>query len=367
MSTAHSGADTDKGTAAQDLPPGDDHMVRVPADRLRARITEVLTAVGAPSAHAHLQADLLTEAELRGHASHGLLRLSRLVARIEHGVLDPSATGSHRWDKAALLVTDGRDGFGPVIALAALERVMERARETGSATAVLSGNNHLGMLAYYADHVARRGQVLVATTSTEALVHPWGGREALVGTNPIAIGVPADPEPLVFDMATSRVSAGKIRDCAGRGQPIPEGWAVDAAGNPTTNAAAAVDGALAPFGGAKGYGLAVALGALTGALTASALGRDVTGTLSDTAPNTKGDVFVVIEVPDAARRAVGAYLQTLRSSQPFDPASPVSVPGDGALRRRSAALRDGVALSAQLWHRVCGMHPPTSPDNEKDI
>jgi L-2-hydroxycarboxylate dehydrogenase (NAD+) len=363
VSWAHGGA----GTATQDPSNADDPMVRVSADRLRARITEVLAAVGAPSAHAHLQADLLTEAELRGHASHGLLRLPRLVARIANGVLDPSATGSHRWAKPALLVTDGQDGFGPVVALAALDRVMERARETGSATAVLSGNNHLGMLAYYADHVARRGQVLIATTSTEALVHPWGGREALVGTNPIAIGVPADPEPLVLDMATSGVSAGKIRDYAGRGQSIPEGWAVDAAGNPTTDAAAAVDGALAPFGGAKGYGLAVALGALTGALTASALGRNVTGTLSDTAPNTKGDVFVVVEVPHGARQAVGTYLQTLRSSNPFDPSSPVGVPGDGGLRRRSAGLRDGVALSAQLWSRVCGLHPATSPDNEKDI
>ncbi|GAB3346249.1 Ldh family oxidoreductase [Modestobacter lapidis] len=362
MSSAQSGA----GTTPQDLTDGDDPRVRVSARRLRERISEVLVAAGAPTTHADLQADLLTEAELRGHASHGLLRLPRLVARIANGVLDPAATGSHRWAKPALLVTDGEDGFGPVIAFAALDRLTARARETGSATAVISGNNHLGMLAYYADHVARRGQVLIATTSTEALVHPWGGREALVGTNPIAIGVPADPEPLVLDMATSRVSAGKIRHHAGRGQPIPEGWALDAVGNPTTDAAAAVDGALAPFGGAKGYGLAVALGALTGALTASALGRDVTGTLSDKAPNTKGDVFVVVEVPASARRAVGAYLQTLRSSNPSDPANPVSVPGDGGLRRRTAALHDGVVLSAELWQRIRALDPTTSPDHAKD-
>jgi LDH2 family malate/lactate/ureidoglycolate dehydrogenase len=354
------------GHATQDPPQDRDPAVRVPADRLRERITEVLMAAGAPRAHAHVQADLLTEAELRGHPSHGLLRLPRLVARIVNGVLDPAAVGSHRWAKPALLVTDGQDGFGPVVALAALERVMDRARETGSATAVISGNNHLGMLAYYADHVARRGQLLIATTSTEALVHPWGGRQALVGTNPIAIGVPAEPDPLVLDMATSRVSAGKIRDYAGRGQPIPAGWALDAAGNPTTDAAAAVDGALTPFGGAKGYGLAVALGALTAALTASAFGRDVTGTLTDDAPNTKGDVFVVIEVPVGAGGAVGAYLAALRSSDRADPAVPVGVPGDGGLRRRAAALRDGVALSRQLWHRVGAMQPNTSPDHEKD-
>lgn len=341
--------------------------VRVDAGLLHRRITEVLVAAGAPVGHAVQQADLLTEAELRGHPSHGLLRLPRLVARIGNGVLDPAAAGDHRWAASALLVTDGQNGFGPVVALAALDRLLAATPTTGSATAVVHRSNHLGALSYYAEYVARRGHVLIATTSTEALAHPWGGRRALVGTNPIAIGVPGEPDPLVLDMATSQVSAGKIRDHAARGRPLSPGWALDAAGDPTTDATAAVDGALAPFGGAKGYGLAVALGALAGALTGSAFGTEVTGTLTDALPTTKGDVFVVIRTPPGAASAVGAYIEVLRASDPADPASPVEVPGTGGRRRRDAALREGVELSADLWERVSGL-PGARPDHdERDI
>ncbi len=314
---------------------------------------QALERAGAPLAQARVQAEHLVEAELRGRASHGLLRLPRLVERIRNGVLDPATCGQGNWRGAALLDLDGQRGFGPVVAYAGLEAACARARETGVAVVAIRNNNHLGMLALYAEHVARQGQALIGLSTSEALVHPWGGRHAMLGTNPIAIGVPAQPEPFVLDMATSIVAMGTIHDHANRNAPIPQGWALDAQGEPTTDAAAAKLGALAPFGDAKGYALGLAFEVLVASLTASAMGTDVVGTLDSEQVCNKGDVFIVI-APAAGQTlaAVSAYLQALRDSAPADPARPVMVPGDRAAQQRERARQQGFSIAADVWARI---------------
>ncbi|MGW4125461.1 Ldh family oxidoreductase [Nocardia sp. NPDC004711] len=318
-------------------------------DEAFALATRILQDHGASLRSAELQADLLIDADLRGHPSHGLLRLPRLVRRIASGVLDPGTEGRSSWTRSALLEVDGEHGFGAVIAHNALAAITERARSTGVAAAAIKNNNHIGMLAYYAEKVASDGQILIASTTSEALVHPWGGWRAMLGTNPLAIGVPSDGDPLVFDMATGTVSMGKIHAYAAAGRPLEAGWAVDAAGCPTVDAERAKVGAIAPFGGAKGYGLGIALEVLVAALAQTALGRDVRGTLDDDHFSTKGDIFIVAEVPPGAQRAVAAYLDEVRNSPPTDPHTPVSVPGDRGAARRKAALTAGLSLPEALW------------------
>ncbi|GAA4321074.1 Ldh family oxidoreductase [Pigmentiphaga soli] len=318
-----------------------------------------LGRAGVPPAHARLQVDLLVDAELAGRASHGLLRLPRVVQRIRNGVCDPVTEGDALWRGEAFLDVDGNRGLGPVVACAALDRIGERARRTGVAAAAIRNNNHLGMIGWYAERVARGGQALIALTTSEALVHPWGGRKALLGTNPIAIGVPARPHPFVLDMATSLVSMGQIHDYAHRGQPLSPGWALDAAGEPTTDAAAARDGAIAPFGGAKGYALGLAFEVLVTALTGAALGADVRGTLDATEPCNKGDVFIVIEpAGSAAARAIAAYLDAIRACPPARPGEPVLVPGDRGRDSREARLRDGIRLAEPVWREIVALSRP---------
>jgi len=169
-------------------------------------------------------------------------------------------------------LTGARYHFGQISTRAALDAIIPRAKEDGIAIAAIRNTNHLGALAYYAEHVAGLGLTCIALTISEALVHPWGGRKAMIGTNPIAIGVPADPTPMVLDMATGLVSMGKIHDHANRGAPIPLGWALDEKGDPTTDASAAKKGAIAPFGGPKGYALGIAFEVLVASLAASAIG-----------------------------------------------------------------------------------------------
>jgi len=323
----------------------------VAREQLSELVERVLVRHGVPPAHAQTQGRLFIGAQMRGTASHGLLRLRRVVERLQAGLAKAGESGMQDWTAPGFLAVDGQRGLGPVVALAALDAVIPRARQNGIAIAAIRNANHLSAIAFYADYVARQGLTVIALTISEALVHPYGGRRAMIGTNPIAIGVPADPEPLVLDMATSLVSMGKIHDHANRAAPIPEGWALDAAGNPTTDAAAAKDGAIAPFGGAKGYALGLAFEVLVASLAASAIGTGVKGTLDSQHPSNKGDLFIVIAPPhaDAAKALVTQYLTEVRASPPMAADRPVLIPGDRAHTARDKAKAQGVYLDEGHW------------------
>lgn len=332
-------------------PEGYETAMKVPADQLRRLTETILTDCGAPLAHARIQADMLIDAQMRGLPSHGLMRLRRLVERIHTGQAAPAATGAHVWTSRNFLSVDGEKGLGPVVASAALDAICPRARADGIAITAIHNCNHLGSMAWYAERVAADGLTIIGLTISEALVHPYGGRKPLLGTNPITIGVPADPHPLVLDMATSLVAMGKVYDYAHRGEPIPQGWALDENGDPTTDARAATKGAIAPFGGAKGYALGLAFEVLVASLAQSGIGTHVAGTLDAVQASNKGDLFIVIAPShaDAAKAIVTAYLDEIRHAAPADPAHPVLVPGDRSRAAREASRKNGVELNDRLW------------------
>jgi L-2-hydroxycarboxylate dehydrogenase (NAD+) len=318
-----------------------------------------LMNAGVPEASAQLQAELLVDSEQRGLRSHGLLRLPRLVERIRNGVADPVTVGEHRWHGDALLLVHGANGLGPVVAREALREISERAKSTGIACASIASSNHLGALAWYVRDVAAAGQICIALTTSEAIMHPHGGRHAMVGSNPIAIGVPAHPRPLVLDMATSRISMGQVIDYINRGDELEPGWARDASGEPTTDPRAARDGSIAPVGGAKGYGLGIAFEVLVASLTGSALGTSVVGTLDSIHPANKGDVFIILNVPHASVvEQVSAYLNGVRASPAADTAEPIVVPGDRSDQRKQHAIVHGLDVSDGLWAQLIAMSGP---------
>lgn len=182
----------------------------------------------------------------------------------------------------------------------------------------------------------------------------------MVGTNPLSVAIPvadegSDDEPVVLDMATGEISMGKVLDFAARGVPLPEGAAVDESGTPTTDAAAAARGAISPFGGPKGYALAVLLEVLVASLTGTALGRDVRGTLDPDDECTKGDLFVAVDPGACGAGDMGAvrdYLARLRAELPAAGHESVTVPGDRARATRAANLRDGVPVAELTWTRA---------------
>lgn len=330
-----------------------DDAVIVEADLVRAAVAAVLVRSGADPDEAATQADHLVEAELRGHPSHGIRRLPVLVDRLGAGVTTSGVDPALVWRTDSALAVDARGAFGPVVAHRVLDLLLERAATTGIALATIRGGGHLGMLAPYLERIVAAGSAGIVLTTSEALVHPWGGTTAMVGTNPIGIGVPADGDALILDMSTAATPVGRIHDYAARGEPIPLGWAVDADGVPTTDADAAARGSISPFGGAKGYALGVALQALVGVLAGSAFGPGVRGTL-DAHPSTKGDVLVVFSLDalgaTGSLAGLAAYLDDVRHS-----GSAVTTPGERARRERAARTATGIPLDAAVWARVLAL------------
>jgi LDH2 family malate/lactate/ureidoglycolate dehydrogenase len=325
--------------------------VRVDADTARALAIDLLKQRGASEDNARSQADLLVEAELRGHPSHGLQRLPRLLARVDRGLINPRTTGAGTWIADSVLDVDRMMGLGPAVALAALQQLETRIHTAGIAMATIHNSNHLGMLAPYVEKIAEWGCVGIAISSSEALVHPHGGTRALLGTNPIAIAVPTAKRPMVLDLATSTVSMGKIHHYAASGMEIPEGWARDARGRATTNAVDAKSGAIAPFGGAKGYGLGIALELLIAALAATDLAPGIRGTLDSEFVCNKGDVLIAVRArPEAGHfKRLSEYLDVVRLSPRAEPDVPITIPGDGATARRAQTLKNGFEVDAALW------------------
>ncbi len=335
--------------------------VAVTAAEERAVIEEILTSLGAAAEEARQQADCYVEADLRGFHSHGIQRMPVLIERIRKGFINLGGRPDFQWVAPSCLHVEGRRGLGPVVAMRSLVEAESRARQNGLALVTIRDSSHSVMAGYYCEEWARRGWVLIAMTVSEALVHPEGGAEALLGTNPIAMGFPLEPEPFVFDIATSASAFGKIQDLKHRGKPVPEGWAVDEEGRPTTDADAALRGSLNPAGGAKGYALGLGIEVLVGLLAGTPFGTDVLGTLDTEHPCTKGDLFLLIQpnaFPFFPDRTVAAadYLRQIRQSQPQPGADAVRLPGDRSRAMREERLQNGIPLAGSVWDAVKTLH-----------
>lgn len=329
----------------------------VPLSTLTATVEATLRAHGVSPGDARLQAAVWVEADLRGQPSHGVQRLFTMLGRIANGVVNVRSRPVYTWTAPGVLVVDGDDGLGPPIATATVEALAERAVTQGITLGLVRRAHHLGMLAPYTERLAQLGCVGIASCTSEALVHAWGGVGSVVGTNPIAIAAPIEGHPpFSLDMSTGATSRGRILHHARIDEPLMPGWAVDSGGRPTTDPHAALDGSISPFGGSKGYALSLALEVIIAGLTSTALGTDVTGTLDEHHPVTKGDLFICIDPGGAGLAGLGpavvAYLDEIRCSQPADRSHSVKVPGDRARSTRSQNTAEGVPIDGDLWRRI---------------
>jgi L-2-hydroxycarboxylate dehydrogenase (NAD+) len=295
---------------------------------------------------------MLVTAEARGKDSHGLLRLPRYLRGIEHGNVDPDGEIEIVRDSGAAATLSGGSRLGPAVAVRATAEAATRAHEYGIGCVGVHDSTHLGMLGYYTDRLREETLVGIAMTNTEPAMAPYGGSEPILGTNPIAIGLPTDP-PFTFDASTAAIARGRLETAAERGESIPDGVAVDAAGAPTTDPEAALDGTILPFGGPKGSGLAIAVEVLAGGLVGASMGTDVTGTYHTEAPCTKGDCFLAIDPialggPDVIER-IEAFLAELRATDSADSDASIRLPGARAIRTEQ---HEHVTLDRSLWSEI---------------
>jgi LDH2 family malate/lactate/ureidoglycolate dehydrogenase len=250
--------------------------VAVDAQRLVSAVADIFTAVGIGAEDAQVVAGDSVAADLEGIASHGVMLLPMYVERIVKGSVSARSSGEVVSDRGGAIVIDAGHALGQLTARQAVRLVVARAREIGIAVAVVRDGFHFGTAGRFARMIAEHNCVGIVLSNTRPLMPAPGGAEAMVGNNPIAIALPSTGEfPVEADMALSATAMGKIRLAAAAGQPIPNDWAIDAEGRPTTDPAAAIKGMLLPAAGPKGFGLAFVIDLLCGGLSDGAIGADV--------------------------------------------------------------------------------------------
>ena len=278
----------------------------------------VYRSAGVPEVDAALAADTLVQADLWGHQSHGMLRLGWYYARLRSGAMKSVTHTTLAVDAGAIAVMDGHDGVGQVITRRAVEEAVTRARNHGVGVVSIRNSNHFGTCMYYTRIAAEQNCIMMLMSNAGPNMAPWGGLKKKIGTNPWSIAVPGgDYGPVVMDMANSGVARGKIYLANKRREPIPDYWAVDAQGRPTTDPKAALEGFILPMAGHKGYVMGVMVDLLSGVLSGSQFLDTVHGPYDPVNRSGAGHFMVALNVAafmpmKEFHQRIDAYIHSLK-------------------------------------------------------
>lgn len=326
---------------------------RFGAADLNAAVTLIFQAAGMCAADAKTVATSLVAADRRGIHSHGLLRTEEYVKKLLDDGVDPAARPTVISRKGGALRIDGANAMGQVAGRFAMTQAIEAAGQNGIAFAAVGASNHCGALDYYALMAADAGMIGIAGTNALPTMAPWGGLDKIVGLNPISFAMPAKGRPPVaLDVALGQTAHGKIRVYAQKGAPLPEGWAFDAAGRPTTDAEAALEGLIQPIGAFKGLGLAMMVGLLSTLLSDAGYGTE-SGNMVDGAYSGKdGQFYIAIDIAaftplDGFEARLAGIAETFETSEKAPGTDAIYAPG--SLENAIAADYDanGVRLPAE--------------------
>jgi LDH2 family malate/lactate/ureidoglycolate dehydrogenase len=329
---------------------------RVAAPALAAFVSRAFAAAGVPQPDAKILADLMVEADLRGSDTHGVIRLPIYVRRIRAGGVNPKPNIHVAKDRPSAALVDGDNGMGHLVMRRAAQLAIEKAKATGIGWVGARMSNHAGPAALYATMPLQHDMIgLYFAVGSNNHLPPWGGAENLLGTNPMAVAVPAQDEPaIVLDMAPTVAAYGKVRLKAQRGEQMPVGWMIDRDGKPLTDPKRADEGYLLPIGDYKGYGLSLIIGILAGALNGAALGRDVVDFVKETgrATNT-GHAVAAIAVesfmpPQAFKHAVDAVIRDMRNSRRLPGVERIFLPGEQSHAKYVERSQNGVPMPKPL-------------------
>src|SRR6516165_314748 len=315
---------------------------RVAAAALATFIKRAFEAAGLRSEDADVVANLMVEADLRGSDTHGVIRLPLYVRRLKAGGIKAHPDIRIVRERPAAALVDGDNGIGHLVMRFAAMTAIEKAKGAGVGWVGARMSNHAGPAALYAMMPLAHDMIgLYFAVGSNNHLPPTGSAEALLGTNPIAVAIPAGQEPpVVMDMAPTVAAFGKVRLKAAQGEPMPVGWMIDRAGNPLTDAKRAGEGFLLPIGDYKGYALSLIIGLLAGTLNQAAFGRDVVDFLKhpDAATNT-GQSILAVRVDafcpiDVFKRNVDMAVRAIRESRRLPGVERIWLPGEQSHNRR---------------------------------
>jgi len=326
------------------------------APALKGFASRVFQAFGVPEADAVKVASIMIDADLYGLDTHGIFRLRQYANRLRDGGTNANPQVTLARDFGAIAVIDGDNGLGHLAMDKAADLAIAKAAAFGIGWVGVRNGNHAGPATVYVTKALERGQAaLYGAVGSANHMPAWGGTDLLLGTNPLALAVPAGDSPaFVLDMATSVAAAGKIKTLAQQDKPMPEGWMVGRDGLPLTDPKRQSEGFLLPIDGPKGYGLALGIGLLAGCLNGAAMGSDVVNFSSDTtSPTNTGQFFMALCVdafgdPDGFRQLVEKTFADLRGLQTLPGHAPVRIPGDRLSATRRERTANGIPLHPNL-------------------
>src|SRR5271169_353882 len=342
-----------------------ENAARIPAGRLESFVAKAFVAAGLPMADAQTLGRLMVEADLRGSDTHGVIRLPLYVRRIRSGGVNAKPNIRVVSDRPSAALIDGDNGMGHLVMKRGAELAIAKAKTTGIGWVGARMSNHAGPASLYVTMPLAHDMIgLYFAVGSNNHLPPWGGSESLLGTNPMAVAVPAgDEPPIVLDMSPTVAAFGKVRLKAQRGEQMPVGWMIDKQGKPLTDPKRMYEGHLLPIGEYKGYGLSLIIGLLAGALNRAALGRDVIDFVKEAGtPTNTGQAIAAIAIdafmPAAEfKRSVDQVIRDIRGSKRLPGVERIFLPGEQShaklLERRAhgvpmpKALRDSLDTLAR--------------------
>lgn len=314
-------------------------------------IMDILTSLGVPAEEASIVAEVTLDADLKGFSSHGLGRFPQYVKGLKVGTIKTKTEINLEKESVAAAMINGNHGFGHVVTYKAMEMAIDKAKETGIGLVGVHNSNHFGVAGYYTDMAIMEDLIGIVIANTEPAVAPIGGKEPLLGTNPLAIGIPSQSHYVSVDMATSASARGKLLEAKRRGEMIPENVALDENGRPTIDPCEALKGSILPFGAHKGYALAFMIEIMAGPLVNASYGKAVTGTANPEVMCTKGDLVAAIDPTkfvsiDDFKNDVDDFIAEVKATPN------VFIPGDMEVRNVKHHQKEGIPLDDNLVEQL---------------
>jgi (2R)-3-sulfolactate dehydrogenase (NADP+) len=319
---------------------------------IESLVAAALEAAGTSGGNAAPLARAVAQAERDGIASHGLMYVPTYCSHVRCGKVDGTAMPVLTRPRAGVVIVDARAGFAhPAIALG-FSALIPTARQAGIACLAVNQSYNCGVLGYHVEQLASAGLLGLGFTNAPASIAPAGGKRPVIGTNPFALGVPGpDGAAIVIDQSASVVAKSELMKRVRRGEPIPEGWALDSEGRPTTDPAAATAGTMAPSGGYKGVGLGILTEIMAAALTGATLGINAAPFSGDAGgPPRTGQFFIAI-APDVSSGGLFAdRVAALAAAITTQPGA--RLPGSRRIAARARADRDGITVDPDILAQI---------------
>ena len=327
-------------------------------ENLKSYVAKVLQSVGSSPEDPLFVAEVLVEADLRGVESHGVTRLPGYISMIENDLLNLSPNIKILKDSGATASIDGDMGFGMLTAFKGMSIAIDKARDFGVGAVTASNMAHTGMVGFFTMHAAQKGFIGMAMNNGPTIVPPFGGLTPTYATNPFSVAFPStDGKPIVLDMATSMVAAGKLRLAAKKGETIPSDWGIDKDGNETTDPDQVIHGGFLQWaGGYKGFGLATMVEILGGVLSGGLFGLKMPALVNfGQDPLIANGFYLAIDIErfmplEIFGQKISSLVQDVKSSKKIKGVEQIYMPGEPEFENKAKRLESGIPLNENVFN-----------------